>query len=157
METARNPDRGDISGTTYGFFRLVNSQIVMNRSNWLPVVRRLLDDLPEEFWVRRIQTLRAHMEHALSDLTSAVYAEESVFYHLSLGRFLETTCALLFALNRAFDPPGRILRSKVDELPRLPEEFATRFEHLLRHEGEVSESRKRQIAELIAKSLLRLS
>ncbi len=157
VSTARNADRGEFPGTTYGFYRVVNSEIIMNRSNWLPVVRRLLEDLPEEFWVRRIQMLRARMEHALSDLTSAVYAEEALFYELSLGRFLETSCGLMFAINRRFDPPGRLLRTEVGRLPRLPEEFESRFEHLLRQEAAISGSRKRQIAELLARSLLRLS
>jgi hypothetical protein len=157
VAAAANAEEAESSGTTYGFFRLTESEIIMNRSNWLPVVRRILDELPEEFWVRRIETLRAHMEHALSDLTSAVYAEENLFYELSLGRFLETSCGLMFALNRRFDPPGRILRAQIDELPRLPEEFESRFEHLLRHDSAIPGSRKRQIAELLARSLLRLS
>ena len=76
---------------------------------------------------------------------------------LSLGRFLETSCGLMFAINRRFDPPGRLLRTEVGRLPRLPEEFESRFEHLLRQEAAISGSRKRQIAELLARSLLRLS
>ena len=59
----------------------------MHRSNWLLVARRLLGDIPEEFWVRRIQMLRAHMEHALSDLTGAVFADEALFTNCRLGRF----------------------------------------------------------------------
>jgi len=157
VAAAGNAEDGDFSGTTYGFFRLIHAEIIMNRSNWLPVVRRILNQLPEAFWIRRIEMLQAHMEHALSDLTSAVYAEENLFYELSLGRFLETSCGLMFALNRRFDPPGRILRAQINELPRLPEEFDSRFEHLLRHDSAVPGSRKRQIAELLARSLLRLS
>lgn len=157
VAAAGDADEIELSSTTYGFFRLTQSDIVMNRSNWLPVVRRTLEQLPEEFWVRRIEMLRAHMEHALADLTSAVYAEEDLFYELSLGRFLETSCGLMFALNRRFDPPGRILRAQIAELPRLPEEFDSRFEHLLRHDSGVPGSRKRQIAELLARSLLRMS
>jgi hypothetical protein len=157
ISRARNPEIGEFLGTTYGFFRLVNAEILFNRSNWLPVLRRLLAELPEEFWVRRIYTLRAHMEHALSDLTSATYAEEDLFFQLSLARFLETSCGLIVAINRRFDPPGRILRSEVESLPRLPEEFVTRFEHLLRSGDGTTGSRKRQIADLLARSLLRLS
>lgn len=157
VSIARNADRGDFTGTTYGFFRLKTADVVLNRSNWLSVVRQLLEDLPEEFWVRRIEILRAHMEHALSDLTSAAYAEEPLFFELSLARFIETSCGLIVALNRRFDPPGRILRDQILGLPVLPEEFESRFEHLLRHEGSVSGTRKRQIAELLARSLLRLS
>ena len=152
-----NPERGDTLGTTYGFYRLEHAAVVLSRSNWLPVARRLLSEAPEDFWVRRVHMLRAQMEHALSDLTSAVYGDEPLFYALSLARFLETATSLLFAFNRRFDPPGRLVRHEVAALERLPEEFESRMEHLLRQDAGVSASRKRQIAELLAKSLLRMS
>lgn len=151
------PETGDPSDSTYGFYRLQHAEAVMNRSKWLDVVRRQLAEAPEEFWVRRIDALRAHMEHALSDLTSAVYAEENLFYHLSLAAFTEQVCRLLVAVNRRFDPPGRRLHAEIMQLARLPEEFDSRFEHLLGDERSVPRTRKRQIAELMARSLLSIA
>lgn len=154
---ARLPDRGEPVASTYGFYRLVSSEIVMHRSNWLPVVKRTLADLPDAFWSRRARILRAHMEHALSDLTSAAYTVEKLFYQLSLARFLETVGGLLFAINHRFEPAGRILHQELQSLPLLPEEFESRFEHLMRHDEAVSSTRKGEIAQLVAKSLLRMS
>ena len=151
------PESGDALGSTYGFYRLQHAEIAMNRSNWLEVVRRQLSDVPEEFWVRRIDALRARMEHALGDLTSAVYAEEDLFYHLSLASFTEQVCQLLMAVNRRFDPPGRRLRAEIMQLSMLPEEFTTRFEYLLGDERSFPRARKRQIAELLARSLLSIA
>ncbi len=123
----------------------------------MTVIRRTLADLPEAFWTRRVDMLRAHMEHALSDLTSAVYSGEPLFYHLSLSSFLENACNLILAINRRFEPSGRSLRVALTELETLPEEFDSRLQHLLGNDPAMKPNRKREIAELIAKSLLRIS
>lgn len=157
ISKARVPEKGDILGTTYGLYRLVTADPVLQRSTWLTVVRRTLANLPDEFWTRRVGMLRAHMEHALSDLTSAVFADEPLFYQLSLARFLETSCNLLLAVNRRFEPSGRGLRAAVSELETVPEEFESRLEHLMGSDASMKRSRKREVAELIAKSLLRIS
>lgn len=154
---ARQPERGDVAGTTYGFYRLVNSDLLFSRSKWIDVVRTLLAEIPESFWERRVRVLRAHMEHALSDLTSAAYGDEQLFYQLSLARFLETSCNLLLAIHRTFEPAGRSLHEAVRGLDRLPEEFESRFDYLLSHDPTVRNNRKREIAQLIARSLLRMS
>lgn len=157
ISKARFPEKGEILGTTYGLYRLVTSEAVLQRSTWLTVVRRTLGDLPIAFWTRRINTLRAQMEHSLSDLTSAVYSEEPLFYQLSLARFLESSCSLLLAVNHRFEPAGRSLRRAITELPTVPEEFESRLEHLMGSDGSMTPKRRREVAELIAKSLLRIS
>ncbi|MFP4152022.1 MAG: hypothetical protein ACLFR8_02845 [Alkalispirochaeta sp.] len=157
VSKARNPEKSDVLGTTYGLYRLVTADPVLQRSTWLTVVRRTLGNLPEAFWSRRVDVLRAHMEHALSDLTSAVFADEPLFYQLSLARFLETACNLLLAVNRRFEPAGRGLRAAISELPTVPEEFESRLEFLLGRDPSMKRTRKREVAELIAKSILRIS
>lgn len=157
VSKARFPERGDILGTTYGLYRLITSDPVLQRSTWLTVVRRTLADLPSRFWTRRIEMLRAQMEHALSDLTSAVFSGEQLFYQLSLSRFLESSSSLLLAVNRRFEPSGRSLRQAISELKTVPEEFESRLEHLMGSDGSMSPKRRREVAELIAKSLLRIS
>lgn len=154
---ARDPGRGGIRGTTYGLYRLVSAEPLVTRSAWLTVIRRSLNDLPSAFWKRRLEVLRAQMEHAFSDLTSAAYAAEDLFYQLALAHFLEASCSLIFALNERFDPPGRLMRDALKALARLPEEFESRLQHLLRSDGSMPVTRKREIAQLIAKSLLRMS
>lgn len=157
VSKARNPELGDPVAGTYGFYRLVNSDPVLQRSNWLTVVRRTLSELPDAFWDRRIQTLRAQMEHTFVDLSSAVYAEEELFTQLSLARFVQSVCDLLFAVNRRFEPAGRGIRVELMQLPVLPEEFATRLEHLISSDSRLGGKRKREIAQLLTRSLLRLS
>jgi hypothetical protein len=157
ISKARFPEKGIILGTTYGLYRLVTSDAVLQRSTWLTVIRRTLSDLPDAFWTRRVRMLRTQMEHTLSDLTSAVYTDQPLFYQISLARFLEDSCNLLLAVNRKFEPAGRSLRSAISELETLPAEFESRLEHLLGNDPAMKPSRKREIAELIAKSLLRIT
>src|SRR6056297_2375345 len=154
---ARFPDKGDLLGTTYGLYRVTTAEPVLQRSTWLTVIRRTLTDLPEAFWIRRIGMLRAHMEHSLSDLTSAVFSDEPLFYQLSLARFLETSCNLLLAVNHRFEPAGRILRDAISSLPTIPEEFESRLEYLMGGDAAIKRNRTREVAELIAKSLVRVS
>ena len=143
--------------TTYGFYRLKQGVELYRLSNWLPVVRRTLDDLPAEFWKRRVAHLRGRMEHFLSDLSSAVFADEQLFYVVSLAGFLHVACQLALAVNRVFEPAGRSMRAAVAALPAVPSEFTVRFETLLRDDGAVSRARKREIAQLLAASLLTFS
>lgn len=151
------PFGGDVGVSTYGLYRLLKGTVIFARSNWLAVARRELEHVPETFWERRIQLYRGRMEHALSDLSSAVFAGENLFYHLALAGFLDKVCALLFALNRRFEPAGRGMAAEIETLAMLPEEFDTRFSLLLRDDASVSGKRKREVAQLIAKSLLRIS
>jgi hypothetical protein len=157
ISRARYPEKGDFRGTTYGLYRVTTAEPVLQRSTWLTVIRRTLADLPEAFWTRRVDVLRAHMEHSLSDLTSAVFSDEPLFYQLSLARFLETSCNLLLAVNRRLEPGGRLLREAISTLPTVPEEFESRLEYLMGSDAAMKRNRTREVAELIAKSLVRVS
>jgi hypothetical protein len=157
VERARDPHEGDSLLNTYGFYRLVNGEAILERSDWLSRTRELLTALPDEFWTRRTAVLRSRMDHVLADLSSAVFAEEELFYYLSLAAFLSTLSALLFSINHRFEPAGRILNDQLQKLPVLPDEFGTRLQYLLRSDTAVTGKRKREVAELITWSVLRLT
>ncbi len=141
---------------TYGFFRIVHGQELLVRSEWLQKTREELKKLPDHFWDRQVWFHRARMDHSLADLSSAAFAGEELFFQLSLAAFLQNLSSLLFAINRQFEPSGRSLRPALQDLAVQPEEFGTRLEYLLNSDGPVNRKRKREIAQLIARSVLRL-
>lgn len=156
VDRVLDPEADGYARSTYGLYRIVHSEVVFARSSWLETTRTELESLSEEFWRRRWGVLEARMEHALSDLSTAALAEEELFFQLSLADFLENTLRALFAINHRFEPSGRSMAAEVQHLARIPEEFTSRFEHLLRTESAVKKKQKREIAELIARSLLHL-
>lgn len=151
-----DPEADGYARSTYGLYRIVHSDVVFSRSTWLETTRNELANPPEQFWKRRRHVLEARMEHALSDLASAAVAEEELFFQLSLADFLENMLRALFTINRRFEPSGRMMAAEAETLPKLPEEFASRLENLLRTDAAVKKNRKREIAQLIARSLLHL-
>lgn len=157
LERVRCGDTGDALLSTYGFYRLERGEAILERSEWLEKTRKTLEEIPREFWENRVAALRARMDHVLADLSSAVFAGEELFYYLSLASFLSTLSSLLFAINHRFEPAGRILNEEMRQLPILPEEFGTRLEYLLRTDSAVTDKRKREIAELVTWSVLRLA
>ncbi len=156
LETVFGNCDGGFPESTYGFYRLKKGELIYSRGDWVDRTRQMLNEIPDSFWDRRVQALRARMDHVLTDLSSAVYSGEVLFYTLSLASFLNTLSALLFAINRRFEPAGRILNEQLRQLPVLPEEFDTRLEYLLRSDSVVTDKRKREIAELVTWSVLRL-
>lgn len=143
-------------GDTYGYYRIMTGEELLTRSSWLAETRAALAALPPHFWERNIWFHRARMDHSLADLSSAAFAGEELFYQLSLAAFLQNLASLLFAINNQFEPSGRSLKPALLGLPLLPEEFATRFQYLLDTDGQINRKRKREIAQLIARSVLRL-
>ncbi len=141
---------------TYGFYRIQVGNELLSRSPWLEQTREALRELPITFWQHQTWFFRARMDHSLSDLSSAAYAEEELFFQISLASYLENLSSLLFAINREFEPSGRALRPALRKLSILPEEFETRLDYLLDTGGHIGKSRKREIAQLIARSVLRL-
>ncbi|TVR68821.1 MAG: DUF4037 domain-containing protein [Spirochaetaceae bacterium] len=149
-------DEGDPLVNTYGFYRLERGEVLLERSAWVARTRASLREIPDAFWTRRIDAFSARMDHVLADLSTAVFSGEELFYQLSLASFLSTLCTLLFSINRRFEPAGRLLTEQLKQLPLLPEEFATRLEYLLGHDSAITDKRKREIAELVTYSVLRL-
>ena len=80
--------------------------------------------------------------------------DDQVFYIISLSGFVQSLSQVLFALNRSFFPGGRLLQERVGELPVLPDSFHGRFQSLLRYESDLDPEQKREIAELLARSVI---
>lgn len=139
---------------TYPFYRTVHGQLLYGRSGWVEQVRARLAALPEHFWQVVTDSTRQAVAYHLNDLRAAVYRADRLFAAFSLSQFLRSLCSFLFAVNRTFEPSARLLGEKVRALPRLPDGFAGRFESLLRDDPEMTPERKREIAELLAKSIL---
>jgi len=139
---------------TYMFYRLENASVLFKRSLWIDFVREELAALPDSFWALLRGASLATMEHYLSDLSAAVAREDSFFYLVALAGFVKSACSMLFVFNRRFEPSGRVLGERIFELPRLPDHFKGRFESLLREDPEFSPARKREVAELLARSLI---
>jgi hypothetical protein len=144
-------------GTTT-FYRLRHGQVLYQKSPWLEATQQRLQELPEHFWTSVVVSARALVTYYLNDLNAAVYREDNLYYSISQAGFIRALCCFLFAYNRRFEPSGRMLYQKVMELPKLPNEFSGRFESFLRvGEGSSPTLRKREIAELLAKSILAMA
>lgn len=142
---------------TYMFYRLENGIILFKRSLWIEFVREELKALPDSFWELLRRASQATMEHYLSDLTAAVARGDPFFYVISHAGFVKSACSMLFVLNRRFEPSGRALAQHILELPRLPEHFKGSFDSLLREDPELTPARKREVAELLARSLIAMA
>ena len=141
---------------TYMFYRLKEGRVLYQKSEWLTEVRRDLDAFSEDFWTMLREAFQARMEHYLGDLAAAVMREDDLFYLLSSAGFVRSACSVLFAINHRFEPSGRLLYEETRELPVLPESFRGRFDSLIRSSQALSSSRRAEVAELLAKSIVAL-
>ncbi len=141
---------------TYMFYRLEHGTILYDKSGWIADVRRRIQEFPDSFWLGLRATFQSKMEHYLSDLGAAALREDGFFYTISLGGFMKYAAAALFMINRRFEPSHRSIAEQLRELTVLPEDFWGRWETLLRVDGEMSPSRKFQIAQLLTLSIFSL-
>jgi hypothetical protein len=141
---------------TYIFYRILNSNILYDRSGWIPRVRERLNNMPQPFWNLLRASFQTRMEHCLSDLGAAAIRDDKLFFLISISNFAQSVCSVLFAINHRFEPSFRLFTDQVKELPVLPETFCGRFDTLLRSGAELPPIRKHAIAELLAKSILNL-
>ena len=141
------------SGTDI-FYRIENGQVLFQKSDWLQNTRERLSHLSDHFWNLIRDVTRMSVEYYLNDIDAAVFRNDNLFYLLSAEGFIHSLCSFLFALNRRFEPSGRMLYEKVMSLPKLPDEFNGRFESFIRPDNELPPERKREIAELLAKSII---
>jgi hypothetical protein len=141
---------------TRPFYRLVRGRVLFERGPWLGEVRQRLGQLPDTFWARLKDQALSSTSYALHDLQASVLRGDALGYVLFLAQFLRSLAAFLFALNRCFEPPARLLAGELLSLPRLPDGFAGRFESLLREEPELTKERKREVAELLARSVIKM-
>ncbi len=141
---------------TYMFFRIQQGHVLFSRGEWLEGIRDELTRLPEGFWEALRESFYSAAEHYLTDLKSAVVRGDDLFYHISLTGFVKSMCSMLFAVNRRFEPSGRLLFEQTLGLKVLPENFKGRFYSILRDDPEFNHSRKQEIAELLTRSVVNL-
>ncbi len=143
-------------GGTYGFYRIVNSEILFHRDDWLLRMRKKLENMPQTFWDLLRRKFQSRMEHFLGDMGAAVMRGDDLFFLIAAAGFVRSTCALLFAVNRRFEPSPRLLAEQVMSLPILPDTFEGRFGSILRSDSGLSPGKKREVAELLARNTLNL-
>ena len=141
---------------TYPFYRVIASDVVFNRTDWMDSTRADLEKLPVEFWVFLADVGQKTIEHSLADLQAAAVASDEFFFLQSLAGFLTSVSRLLFAVNRRFEPSGRTMGKAALELDVIPENFRGRYSTLLRQGSELDMQRKAEVAELLTRSLLPL-
>jgi len=142
---------------TYMFYRIERGNILFQRSDWIDKTRENLKNLSDSFWGFISQTTQNAMEHYLEDLSAAVVQNDKFFFLVSSSGFIKSICSLLFIINRSFEPSTRRFYEAVKELSQLPDNFRGRFESFLRNDEEFSPARKREVAELLAKSVIAMA
>jgi hypothetical protein len=142
---------------TYIFYRIKNSRVLYEKSDWIDRARRDIGCLPEGFWDGLRLAFMAKMEHYLSDLGAASFNNDGYFYSVSLAGFLRYAAASLFMANRRLEPSNRYVNEQLRTLPKLPGDFPERWEALLRTDTDLSgNQRKYKLAELLALSIISL-
>jgi hypothetical protein len=138
------------------FYRVQRSELLYDRGEWYARVRESLAQLPAEFWDHVKGESRIWVEGSLQDLNAAVHRADEVFFVVAASRFVRSLCAFLFAANRRFEPNGRMIREELAGLTSVPSEFLGRFESFVRQSPPLSADRRREVAELLARSILSL-
>ena len=142
---------------TYLFHRIATGTGVFSRGDWLNSVVKQLDALPESFWSYWIDSCQRRIDHFLGDMGAAVMKDDPLYFRLSLSSYLKVTAELLFAVNHVFEPGPRDYTASLNLLENLPAGFDANWNSLLREDSELPEDRKREIAELMARSVFALS
>lgn len=138
------------------FFRVQRSQLLFERTDWYTNCARSLGSLPPAFWEHVKAEGRSWVEGALQDLSAAAYRSDDVFFLVAASRFVRSICAFLFAANGHFEPEGRMIHKELVSLASLPSEFVVRFDSFVRQSPPLSPDKRREIAELLARSILSL-
>jgi hypothetical protein len=160
IDTIVNDNEGNLwafhDNGTYMFYRLKTGIIMYQNSDWIDSIRLRIESLSESFWGALRESSMRSMEHYLIDLSSAAMNLDNLFYIVSLSGYLKYLCSFLFVINRQFEPSRRRLADQILSLEILPENFAGRFDSLIREDTEFPPSRKREVAKLLTKSLIYL-
>jgi hypothetical protein len=142
--------------STYAFTRVTDADPVVSRGGWFETMRDKLERLPEPFWLELRAVQAASAEHRYADLQAAAMREDTFYYTVTAGRFLVGLCALVFTINRSFEPSPRRVRREVLGLPMLPDSFPANLENFVRRESELSLSQRAELAQLMVTSVLSL-
>jgi hypothetical protein len=141
---------------TYGFYRLVHGDILFQKNSWIQEIRSRLKHLGDPFWIQMREAHQSKMEHFLSDLGAALIQGDNFHYLISSAGFIKNACEVLFCINHRFEPSHRGFYEQVKTLPKLPDEFISRFESFLANDSEMTAERKYNLAQLIARSIISL-
>ncbi|MDR1900471.1 MAG: DUF4037 domain-containing protein, partial [Treponema sp.] len=141
---------------TYGFYRLVNGEILFSRTGWIDGIRKRLLNVGSRFWEEMRYAHQSRMEHFLSDLGAAYLQQDDFHYLISSAGFIKNACLTLFCVNRRFEPSHRAYYKQVTNLPVLPESFRAQIETFLRSDTDQSMERKYSLAQLIARGIVGL-
>ncbi len=142
---------------TYLFYRIATGTVEWTRDKWINEVRTKLDNLPDSFWNFWIESCRHRIDHFLGDMRASAIKDDALYFHLSLGDFLRASVKLLFAVNNVFEPGPRDYTASLALLEIIPEGFEANWKSLLREDAELPPERKRELAELLTRSLLELN
>ncbi|MDR3145900.1 MAG: DUF4037 domain-containing protein [Treponema sp.] len=141
---------------TYGFYRLVNGEILFSRGDWIRAVQRRLREPSSEFWFRMRDANQSKMEHFVGDLGAALFQGDDFYYLISASGFIKSACLTLFCVNRRFEPSHRAYYRQVIELPVLPESFPAQLETFLREGSDITKERKYSLAQIVARGIIAL-
>ena len=141
---------------TYSFYRLKNCDIIFSRSNWIHDVRKLLENIPDQFWIEMRTTAQSKMEHFLSDLGAACFQGDKFHYLIASAGFIKMACLTLFCINKYFEPSHRAYFKQVCELPILPEAFTAEFQTFLAGNTDAGFDSRFYLAKLIAQKIVLL-
>lgn len=141
---------------TYPFRRVVDAKPVFARSSWLETLRANLSELPDGFWEQLRTAQQASAEHLYADLRAAAMREDSFYFQVTSGTFLVKLCALLFAVNRGFEPSPRALQSEVLELRLIPDSLPANMENFVAVPSSYALAQRAELAELMITAVLSL-
>ncbi|MFP4362356.1 MAG: hypothetical protein ACLFR1_00670 [Spirochaetia bacterium] len=139
---------------THMFYRLKENRVLVAKTEWLEAKREQLMQIHDAFWDQIADSAKARLEHHVSDIGAAVIRQDSYFFAAALSGYLSSLSTLLFSLNHQFEPAPRWVYERILHLPNLPDAFTGRFQSLLRFDGSISNAKKHEIAQLLAKSLI---
>ena len=142
---------------TNALYRIEHGDVLWRRDGWLEEARSVLAHVPPQFWWQARLRAFSLSERALSDLGAAAHRSDDLFFLVSSARLVRCVASFLFAANRQFEPSDRMLAERIAELAVLPEGLTGRLDSFMRPIGEVSKDARREIAELIVRSLMPLA
>ena len=153
---ARNGECGLRDAGTYAFRRVTDAEVLVSRGGWIEAIRHALSQLPDPFWAALRRAQEARVEHLYADLSAAATREDAFYFMMSAGAFLAQLGALLFTINRRFEPSPRALRDEVLRLTVIPDSFPANLENFVNQRHYLSMSQRRELAELMVTAVLAL-
>jgi hypothetical protein len=141
---------------THRLYRLCHCRLLFSRSDWHARAKTSLLGLEDPFWIGLKDAYREKMGHFLSDIGASTIRGDAYFAIVSTSEFLKYAVSALLALNKRFEPAHRFISQSMRNLPVMPENFLSRWDILLRNDGELTPSRKYEIAKLLAMSVFEL-